>query len=471
MTYRKYITAFLSFMVLTILCSCCKDEYLNETDLVQDSCCKIKTNMYAVRDPFDPSPSDTRSGGVTTVWKDSAIIYLLFNRANGSTTTGQAVYSEDADAWTVTYNQSLARNEQTKCVAYYFDGNVSSDKSTIKLNATTGVYVDSAASYIFPTNGILNISCKLRPITSRVRFVGDVGKNQLLVDGLRHYTVFSLDDFSLQSDASQIGINEYNGTDYIYGLWETDEKQELSLSHNFCRFTNDFTGMHILQKGKSGKIDLPTEDNHNGWVMRSIPHDVIDLGLSVYWRVENLGVEVKRNSSNDYPYPPLSTGWYCKWGDSNATSKTNYYECDLACIAGNPVYDAATKLYGYGWSTPTSDQWEELLSKCKLTFDFVTSGIYQIGYDWCEVQGPNGNKIIISFCGEKNTPSRDRGQYAFEFWEGYYWTADKSKNGHPKCVHFRDAYSYQGVSYPEEADVIEKRDVKFLSIRPVYRKE
>lgn len=156
-------------------------------------------------------------------------------------------------------------------------------------------------------------------------------------------------------------------------------------------------------------------------------HDYIDLGLpsGTMWATCNVGAE-----------SPDQFGDYFAWGET--TPKANYnwntylysngdYNqltkyCSKSDFGFNgftdnlktlqPSDDAATANWGEGWSTPTYDQWVELLSKCSHSWTTIN------GVKGCLFTSRNGNSIFLP-AGDKHDDEASRliGD------EGSYWSS------------------------------------------------
>lgn len=121
------------------------------------------------------------------------------------------------------------------------------------------------------------------------------------------------------------------------------------------------------------------------------PSGAVDLGLSVFWATCNLGALSPEEYGDYYafgqvkPYPEVKSMDY----DVIYGGRISY--------SGNPLFDAATKIKGSQWRTPTKEEALELMSKCKWTYttrDSINS---------YEVSGSNGNTIFIPCAGHIST--------------------------------------------------------------------
>lgn len=150
--------------------------------------------------------------------------------------------------------------------------------------------------------------------------------------------------------------------------------------------------------------------------------DAIDLGLSVKWASRNMGAS-----------SPYDFGYYFSWGEtapySYGTDKYHgldgyqYYDIenerfiDIGNDIRETVYDVAYTVYGNKWRLPSTNDFEELINKCKWTW--MTSH----GANGYLVTGPNGNSIFLPVAGFYN------GRFLQNDGEnGYYWGSNIYEN-------------------------------------------
>ena len=168
-------------------------------------------------------------------------------------------------------------------------------------------------------------------------------------------------------------------------------------------------------------------------------HDYIDLGLpsGTMWATCNVGAESPDQYGDYFAWgettPKATYNWstykYCK-GDYNMLTKYcsesdfgfNGFTDDLVTLQPND--DAATANWGEGWSTPTYNQWVELLRKCTFLpagdsrYDEESRLIDDEGSYWSSTlyksapDGVKGFQFIISFedCDLYNTFGRAYGR-------------------------------------------------------------
>lgn len=210
--------------------------------------------------------------------------------------------------------------------------------------------------------------------------------------------------------------------------------------------------------------------------MLSAMGQYVDLGLSVKWATCNLGAQ-----------RPEDSGYYFAWGETNPKEsyeletykyyRVNEYRAisygvaptrnylfidyyiplievtaqDIKTGACNlkPKDDAATANYGKNWRMPTNKEWEELIKKCKWTWN-CSNGVW--GYIVTSKQ--TKNSIFL--------PASGFAEYDILLSKnelGRYWAS--SANYH--IMEYADAMEFS----------INKKDMKSLgrwiglSIRPV----
>lgn len=149
------------------------------------------------------------------------------------------------------------------------------------------------------------------------------------------------------------------------------------------------------------------DQNGHGW---------IDLGLSVLWSTESI---------NDYFFWSNSEPY-----DENSRFRTKSHSEDIATVK-----------WGEKWRTPTKDEFEELIRKCK--WEKCVIGIFNDHA--LKVTGPNGNSIILRTTGVKGL--------SLDYCESKYthccfWTSSK----HPSIENRAYAFWYEGYTRISKID-------------------
>ncbi|MBQ8128010.1 MAG: hypothetical protein IJ176_06400 [Prevotella sp.] len=195
---------------------------------------------------------------------------------------------------------------------------------------------------------------------------------------------------------------------------------------------------------------IPLVQNLNA--SQTAPPEMIDLGLpsGTKWAYVNLGATISSDYGNYYAWgeldPKDSYTWKTyKYSGNTANSLTKYCTKSSYGRVDNktslePADDRPKTDYGYYYSIPTRQDWQELIDHCRWT---------RFGND-VMVKGPNGNIIILPSAGY-----RDGLNVYDTTTDGCYWTTDVDtdspddawfvhiKNGKPE---FYSYYRCQGRS-------------------------
>lgn len=136
-----------------------------------------------------------------------------------------------------------------------------------------------------------------------------------------------------------------------------------------CHTKNPYHAIYCRNCGEN--MTLHAKDiNKHGWV---------DLGLSVLWSTETMGVYCFWNSpKNHYSIEDIEKQSYLD-------DKRDYEDY----IKKSEKKDVATYCWGNKWRTPTKEDFEELIKECKWEKCLVANQ-YAL-----KAIGPNGNSIII----------------------------------------------------------------------------
>lgn len=161
------------------------------------------------------------------------------------------------------------------------------------------------------------------------------------------------------------------------------------------------------------------DDNNNAaskttpLVGGSVPavSEAVDLGLAsgTLWAPYNVGA----SSAGE-------AGALVAWGEANV--KTSYEEGNYT---GTADVDAAVSNWGSEWKTPTSEQFAELISSCKWTWQ--EAGIYatgaSAGFLVADTAKGSTNAIFLPVNRTTLNPSTGTNEQ-----DGYYWTTDLLKD-------------------------------------------
>lgn len=131
----------------------------------------------------------------------------------------------------------------------------------------------------------------------------------------------------------------------------------------------------------------------------------VDLGLSVLWSSRNVGA-----ASGELP------GLYVGWGDvEGKLTSINYsdYPCPSPPndIKGTK-YDIAREKWAETWRLPTSEEFNELITKCQWRWTVIK------GVPGAQIIGKNNASIFLPAAG-----SRYGIEYEDAYYSGRYWTS------------------------------------------------
>lgn len=157
-------------------------------------------------------------------------------------------------------------------------------------------------------------------------------------------------------------------------------------------------------------------------------HEWIDLGLSVLWSSEALPHRFRWNDTNiiyeDQDYSRELRELYIK---------SNYGE-----IGGK---DAATHYWGEKWRTPTKEDFEELITKCKWEkYIIPTANQFAL-----KGTGPNGNSIVFPMVEQKRT-------YLFGI---SLWSSSQKENERAYAFRFLEEVKFERTSTAKQKKWLE----------------
>ena len=427
MKTKSYILTALASSVLALapLASSCSSELdeqnpvNSETQVDENGKHTVKLHFNVSKTPFD-GIATTRSADKG--WEDKDIVFLIFTRANGETTNGHAMYDATKQEWSVNFELSLAKDQTTACKAYYIDGVKAVDSilvaKTIQVLPTMGVYSDENATYFYPTNGTLEVTANLTPLTSRIRFKDNHStidtETQYIMSKVKHITSFDKEKMALTEEETSVHfrVNKDGYTDYLYGTCADNTNRTMRITSPDCNYTTEFeSDMFVV--GKSGWMDLPNPISHNGWKQEWLEgtvgsHDYVDLGLpsGLKWAKTNVGGTVETDAGDKF---------YC-----GAITTSGSYSNSTTSISGNASYDAARAIWGETWRMPTKEEFLELRDNCSISYNISGS------YNGTVFTGPNGKSIYIkAYTYWTATPNNSSSAYKYYIYNNRipetYW--------------------------------------------------
>ncbi len=339
----------------------------------------VRMRLDVGRTEFDSSENDA-TRAVRTDWKEGDVLYLRFHTDEGFV-VGNATYNAEQGDWTVNYYGALNKNADAQVEISYFTGVKYTTESVIALSPSNGIFQDTEATYRYSsTDKTLTMHGNLKPMTGRIRLKGSVGVEVSI--GVLTYSEYNIYDrqFTTNRNFVSAEVKDDGYTEYIYGKQLPQESQlQISTRDYAIDAGYLFTTMcddKVLQVGKSGWMDIPTESSRNGWTMKQVMgkengHRWVDLGLpsGTKWALDNMGVDYE---SND---PVLAfCGQVSSYGE---TSHKGYYS-GTANIQGDYLYDTVMDKMGGKWVMPTKEDFEELMEYCvvheSVVYDYDLSG-------------------------------------------------------------------------------------------------
>lgn len=357
-------------IVLIAAVSCTKDIAGTADTKMEKHTCEMKFVGSLVN--FD-APA-TKSEANTTTWADGSVIYLRMASPLGST-TGEAVYDATTDVWTISYYGSLYEGGANICSALYLEDKLSYDNSLFEMNANTVIYEDLEGTYIYQ-EGDLIVTANLKPKTGRIRFSGTPGK-EMKVYGITHYAKYdiSTDQYTTSKESFKITVGSDGYTPYFYGYFTDIDEPNIKVWIDRKEAYTRFCSNDIFKAGQSGKLTIPTDDSHNGWVdglyfcmdgakfkMIAVEGGTFVMGdptsASGYYTAHNVTLSgfciAETEMTNQIYGKKLKLE-----GNSNASSYNNqlpYYHVGKSSAL--TYIDQINKLIGSDLTLPTEAQWE-----------------------------------------------------------------------------------------------------------------
>lgn len=248
--------------LLLILTAGCSTEQISSIENEKSHKCKLKLDVSMCE--FDSN--GTRSNSYE--WSDNSTVYIVFMNGENRV-TGRAVYGKSEDLWTLYYDGILPNGSGMRCNAYYFDNMEYKDASGLKiLQSNVPVYSDDKGSYTKDSEGI-RVKISLIPLSGRIKFKGEIGK-EIRINGLKTFKDYDPSTGIVANEMPTIGLRVGSDgfTEYIYSNFPSDSRS-IALAYDNYVFTTDCDA-EVLKTGESGYMEIPTQDQHNGWNLKEI---------------------------------------------------------------------------------------------------------------------------------------------------------------------------------------------------------
>lgn len=201
------------------------------------------------------------------------------------------------------------------------------------------------------------------------------------------------------------------------------KKQNTIKDYQICPFCKAHNAMeiHYCSKCKKDISTQAVDKNGNGWC---------DLGLSVLWSTETMiGLYMWNHNSLELSLNSDMSPYY---------NFTNFDNKDIATLK-----------WGAKWRTPTKDEFEELIKKCRWEKFLTPSNKHAL-----KITGPNGNSIILPVTGNagclrKSSLEHFLGEDSLFAENIYnqctYWTSSEAthKSGYSYAFYFKGYRNFQ----------------------------
>lgn len=251
--------------LLAVVAGCTADEDTIDRPLPADGAYAHSCRLYL--DGSAPAFDGIHRATGDSAWADAACIWLSF-QVGDHRVDGKAIYSASSDDWTLYYNGIIPQGTQATCRAHYFRGPLNTGSSPYALSSATAVFADMAVPYSMESSG-MRVRTTLKPQTARLRFRGTPGRT-LRLSGLQRYEAYDPATGTLVATAQpcDIEVQADGYTPYIHGYFPS-ETRRLTIAYDNLYFTT-LCPHPMLDVGRSGYMDLPTEALHNGWDMKRV---------------------------------------------------------------------------------------------------------------------------------------------------------------------------------------------------------
>ena len=240
----------------------------------------------------------TRSSENTFEWENAAKLFLNFSN-DGTAVTGVAEYNADEDSWVLTYTGNLNLADKAQVAVYYFtEYETNSSNIEITLTPMSAIYSDIEGSYSFLSDGELRVVAHLSPEIGRIRFKGDDG-DELTINGISTNSQYNIvtKEVKCNEDEIKLHVGGNGYTPYVYGRIRYIDN-ELVLFHKYCRYER-LCEDNVLKTGKSGVMNIPTQENHEGWELIPLPPTLETIEPTEIYDKATLNGRILSNGGDD----------------------------------------------------------------------------------------------------------------------------------------------------------------------------
>ena len=254
--------------------SCSKVESMVE----QEEGKKVFTANLVFNGSLESFDAPTRA--TSTSWQDGSQVYLQF-LVGEEYVQGAAFYDAGKDKWKLECYEEISEGQELNCQAYYFENALEITYDGVSLDETSAVYRDEDGTYFYDGT-TLTVNAHLAPVTGRVRFEGDPGASYNFF-GPSICTYYDLAANKLSTTTKEFvhSLPESGKSDYYHAFFSEYSPHELYFydKENNARYSRKFRDA-VLAPGKSGYMNIPTIDDHNGWSLSHLVRTYTVGGVS-----------------------------------------------------------------------------------------------------------------------------------------------------------------------------------------------
>lgn len=215
-------------------------------------------------------------------WKNGDRIYFVL-KGDDREVSVRAVFNAELSEWTVS-NDGMFPSGNYTGIGVFIDGETQEWDDGLTLGPGVAVYRDGNVG-CEKTNTYVKMTALLRPMLGRLRF-SNPAPRAFAVSGIEHCYKMKFADLGFETSETPVDCNigEDGYSRYVYGSMPATSRA-IYVAYDNQLYTATF-GERILDSGKSGYIELPSESSHSGWdfIILSIPElgplDAYDVGVS-----------------------------------------------------------------------------------------------------------------------------------------------------------------------------------------------
>lgn len=367
---RHNIISLFAFAATACLLTACSPEEVVLDNSIEEL---LTYTLYLDADVpnFDTErEGETRAAGNS--WADGDVIYVTYSNG-GSKIVSNATYKSSLGAFQFSA-ASLNAVSDASCSVYFFrGGSFSISDNTVTMDKHTAIFTDTSAKYTCSSN-VITMSAAFKPYTWRLCFKGTPGTQVKLksASNIIYNTSLNLSSgsFSTKADSVTLLVQSDGYTPYVYGLF-AGSSNTVKVKVGGTYYSRSLSSSK-LAVGQSGYFTVPTTGNHANWNTSrdQTGFEYVDLGLpsGILWAKCNLGAFSEEEYGDFFAWGETSGydgldrifNWSTyKWSTGTSSSLSKYNSSDgLTTLESSD--DAATVQRGFGWRTPTREEWIEL---------------------------------------------------------------------------------------------------------------